>query len=194
LGIVSLGYKEGRKKPFAFRLTPWGTDFLGLSQAAPQELPAQPARVAPDGTVILSREAGLGDRFQLARIADWVASGPEYHYQVTPSSLGRALGEGIEVERIERFLERLSEGDVPAATVARIRSWAQNYGQVRMRRATILETRTAHLMGELRAHERIRPYLRQALSPTIAVVRDSDWPILIKELYLAGYLPEIIEH
>ena len=48
-------------------------------------------------------------------------------------------------------------------------------------------------MAELRAHERIRGYLRQALSGTIALVRESDWDLLVQELHRAGYLPEIWE-
>lgn len=193
LGLISLGFREGWKKPSSFRLTPWGTAFLGLSDVSPEELPPQPARVAPDGTVTLAREFSLHDRFQLSRIAEWVASGPEYVYVITPAALGRALSANIQVEMVERFLQRISEGSVPAAAVARLRSWAEYYGHVRLRHATILETRTPQLMSELRAHERIKGYLRQALSPTIVLVRDRDWAPLIKELHLAGYLPEIIE-
>jgi hypothetical protein len=193
LGVVSLGYKEGWEKPSAFRITPWGGAFLGFTQPAPEGLPSHPALVAPDGTVTLAREAPLSDRFQLARIADWRASGAAYVYALTPTSLGRALSAGIEVERIERFLARISEGSVPAAAILRLRSWAERYGRVRLRRVVILETRTPQLMAELRAHERIRGYLRQAISPTVALVRESDWDLLLQELHRAGYLPEIVE-
>jgi hypothetical protein len=194
LGIVSLGYKEGWEKPSAFRITPWGAAFLHLPHAPLQDLPLQPALVAPDGTVTLSREMPLSDRFQLERIADWRASGSEYVYAITPASLGRALSAGIKVEQIERFLQRISVDSVPAAATIRLKSWADRYGQVRLRRVAILETRTLQAMSELRAHERIRGYLRQALSPTMALVRESDWALLTQELYRAGYLPEIIEH
>jgi len=193
LGMISLGYREGWRKPSAFRLTPWGAEFLGLSHTSLEELPPQPARIAPGGLVTLVRETSLHDRFQLARIADWRASGSEYRYAITPASIGRALSEGIKVDVVKRFLRRISDDNVPAAAVARIRSWTERYGHVRLRKATILETRTPQLMSELRAHGRIQGYLRQALSPTIAVVRDSDWAPLIKELHLADYLPEIIE-
>ena len=193
LGIVSLGNREGWKKPSVFRLTPWGNAFLGLSDASPEELPPQPARISPDGVVTLAREASLRDRFQLGRIADWRASGPEYVYAITPASLGRALGNDIQAEMVERFLQRISAGDVPEEALSRIQSWAGHYGQVSLRRATILETRTPQLMTELRAHERIHGYLRELLSPTIALVRGTDWAPLIAELHTAGYLPKIIE-
>jgi hypothetical protein len=193
LGIVSLGYKEGWKKPSAFRITPWGAAFLHLPHASPQDLPLQPALIAPDDTVTLPREAPLSDRFQLERIADWRASGPEYMYAITPVSLGRALSAGIKVEQIERYLQRISEDSVPAAAIIRLKSWADRYGQVRLRHVAILETRTPQVMSELRAHERVRGYLRQVLSPTMALVRESDWTLLTQELYRAGYLPEIIE-
>jgi hypothetical protein len=193
LGVVSLGYKEGWEKPSAFQITPWGGALLGLAHAVLEDLPSHPALVAPDGTVTLAREAPLSDRFQLARIADWRASGATYAYAITPTSLGRALSAGIEVERIERFLARISEGSVPAAAVLRLRSWAERYGRVRLRRVVILETRTPQLMAELRAQERIRGYLRQAVSPTVTLVRESDWDLLLQELHRAGYLPEILE-
>jgi hypothetical protein len=48
-------------------------------------------------------------------------------------------------------------------------------------------------MAELRAQERIRGYLRQAVSPTVTLVRESDWDLLLQELHRAGYLPEILE-
>jgi hypothetical protein len=107
--------------------------------------------------------------------------------------MGKALSEGIEIGQIEHFLRRVSMDSVPAAAIGRIRNWAGQYGHVRLRRAALLEARSAGVMSELRAHERIRGYLRQSLSPTVALVRESDWEILTKELYRAGYLPEIID-
>jgi len=193
LGIVSLGYKEGWKKPSAFRLSPWGEAFLGVSYSTPEDLPTYPASVSPEGVVRIPRESPLNRRFQLARIAEWRSSGAEYVYAITPASLGQALGAGLSVDMIERFLARISGDSVPAAAIARLRSLSASYGQVRLQRATILETRTPQLMSELRSHERIRVYLRHALSPTLAVVRDSDWSALIDELHRAGYLPDIVE-
>jgi hypothetical protein len=193
LGVVSLGYKEGWEKPSSFSISPWGAAFLGLADLPTDDLPAHPASISPEGTVTLSREASLNDRFQLARIADWRSSGAEYEYLLTPMSLGRALSAGIEMERIERFLERISGDKAPAAALLRLRGWAERYGRVRLRHVVILETRTAQLMAELRAHERIRGYLRQAVSSTIALVRESDWNLLVQELHRAGYLPEIVD-
>ena len=192
LGIVSCGYKEGWEKPSSFSVSPWGAAFLDLAGAPPDDLPSHPASISPEGVVTLSREAPLNDRFQLARVAEWRSSGAEYVYALTPMALGRALSVGIEVERIERFLLRISDGNAPAAALVRLCDWAGRYGRVRLRRVAILETRTPQLMAELRAHERIRGYLRQAVSPTITLVRESDWNLLIQELHRAGYLPEIL--
>ncbi|MBN1584146.1 MAG: helicase-associated domain-containing protein [Anaerolineae bacterium] len=194
LGMVSLGYQEGWNKPTAIRLTPWGLAFLGQSDVDIGELPAHPAQVTPEGWVTLPRQASLYDRFQLARIADWRASKPDYVYEITPESLRRAFGTQIQVEMVERFLSRIAQEDVPAATIARLRAWANRYGHVRLRKAVILETRTQKTMLDLQAHDRIRPYLRQSFTPTTVLVRESDWDILIQELERAGYLPEIINH
>jgi hypothetical protein len=193
LGAVSLGYREGWEKASAFRLTPSGVAFLRGLRPPSVDPPTGTAHVAPDATIALPRTASLSDRFQLARIAEWRASGPEYAYAITPASLGHALSAGVELARIERFLARISENQVPAAALARLRAWANRYGDVQMRHVAVLETRSAQVMAELRAQERIRAYLRQALSPTMAVVRASDWDALIQELHRAGYLPEITE-
>ena len=193
LGAISLGYREGWEKATAFRITPWAAAFLGQPHPPLDEPLPQAARVAPDATVTLPRTASLSDRFQLGRIAEWRASGDEYVYLITPTSLGQALSAGIEVTRIERFLTRISEGGVPAAALARLRAWASRYGDVRMHHVAVLETRSAQVMAELRAHDRIHAYLRQALSPTLAVVRKADWEALIQELHRAGYLPEIAD-
>ena len=77
--------------------------------------------------------------------------------------------------------------------MARISGWAGQHGHVRLRHAAILETRNAQVMHQLCAHERIRAYLRQPLSPTVALVRESDWETLVQELHRAGYLPEILD-
>jgi hypothetical protein len=193
LGIVSLGYKEGWEKASSWRLTPWGAAFLDQEHAPLTELPHQPARISSDGTVYLAREAPLVDRFQLARIGEWRASGDEYAYTITAPSLARSLGAGIGVERIERFLARISDDLVPSALLVRLRGWAARYGQVSLHRVVVLETRSAQVMSQLRRHERIRGYLRRVLSPTTCMVRESDWPRLSEELYRAGYLPDITD-
>jgi hypothetical protein len=193
LGAVSLGYREGWEKASAFRITPSGMAFLNGLRPPAEESTAEAAHIAPHATITLPREASLSDRFQLARVAEWRASGPQYTYAITPASLGHALSAGIELARIERFLARISGNEIPAAALARLRAWASRYGDVQLRHVTVLETRSAQVMAELRAHQRIHAYLRQALSPTMAVVRGADWDILIQELHRAGYLPEITE-
>ncbi len=193
LGVVSLGFKEGWSKPSAFRLTPWGRSFLGRGERAP-ERPQRPASITPQGQITLPRTASLFDRFQLARIAEWRASGADYVFEITAEALRRAFGTNIQAEMVENFVTRLCQGQTPAAAIARIRNWANRYGQVRLRRVIILETRTQKTMLDLQAHDRIRGYLRQLLSPTQALIRERDWEIVIRELERAGYLPEIVEH
>lgn len=194
LGIISLGYREGWQKPTAIRLTAWGTAFLGLTEPSETQLPEQPAQISPEGRITLSREASLYDRFQLARISEWRASKPDYAFEITSEALRRAFGENIQVDMVENFLSRIGQGQLPAATVARIRALASRYGHVRLRRTAILETRTPKTMLDLNAHERIRPYLRQQINPTAVLVRESDWDLLIQALEQAGYLPEIVDH
>ncbi len=193
LGILSIGYRANQPKPVAFQIGPWGAAFLGREPTLPEMPAPTPAQIDANGRIRLSRRAPLFDRFQLARFAEWQSSSQDYEYLITPTAMRRALSEKISPDSLEQFLQRISQHNVPAGIVAAMRGWAARYGLVRLRQAAILETRRPHVMQELRSHERISAFLRQSLSPTMSLVRLSDWDSLVQELERAGYLPDILE-
>ena len=189
LGVTALGFERQGAAPAAFRLTPGGALFLGLTDQA-AETPAMPSMaVDADLTVRALAGGNLYDRFQLARIAEWQASGEVFIYQITRASLSRALGQGIRLDQVLTFLRRVTGDRLSPRAAKALRGWAGRYGEVRLIRAVVLETEKATTMQELRAHPAISPLLGEPLSPTRTLVPERNWGKVLTMLQQAGYLP-----
>ena len=186
LGGTSLGYDaEGTLR--SFMITPWGVAFLGLPGEMPAEAALQPMVVQPDFTIIAPAGGSLYDRFQLERIATWQSSGDPYVYRITRDSLARGVRQGIKIEMILAFLKRVSDGKVPGNVVSALRNWDKKRGQVRLRKALLLQVESELTMEELSTSPQTRAYLREIISPKAAIVAPEDWPKLLNELRKLGY-------
>jgi DNA-directed RNA polymerase subunit F len=188
LGFTSLGYDETIR---SFLITPWGAAFLGLPGEVPAEAAPPPMVVQPDFTIIAPASGSLYDRFQLERIAAWQSSGENYVYRITRDSLARGLRQGIKIEMILAFLKRVSGGKVPRNVVSALRNWDKRRGQIRLRKALLLQVERELTMEELSASPQTRAYLREIISPKAAIVAQEDWPKLLDELRKLGYVPKV---
>lgn len=189
LGVTALGFESREAAPTAFRLTAGGAFFLGLAAQAPEAPTLPPITVDADLTARAPAGGSLYDRFQLARIAEWQASGEVFVYRITPASLGRALGQDIRLNQVMAFLKRVTGDQLPPQAIETLRGRAGRYGEVRLIRAAVLETKTAAVMRELRAHQAIGPLLGEALSPTRTLVAEQNWRQVLALLRQTGYLP-----
>ncbi len=189
LGATALGLEGRETTPIAFRLTPGGAFFLGLTDQAPEAPELPPMTLDADLTVRALAGGNLFDRFQLARIAEWQASGQVFVYRLSQASLAQALSQGIRLEQVLAFLKRVTGDRLPPQASQTLHAWSGRYGQVRLTRAALLETETPALMRELRAHLAIGPLLGEALTPQRALVAERNWHKLLALLQQAGYLP-----
>lgn len=189
LGVTALGFEREGQPATAFRLTPGGAAFLGLSDSPPETSALPPMRMSADLTVRAIAGGDLYDRFQLARIAEWQSSGDLFVYRVTQTSLVRALNQGIRLDQILTFLRRVSGDQLPAHAAETLQHWAGQHRPIRLTRAAVLEVHTPALMRELRTHPAIGPLLGEPLSPTRALVAERHWKELHALLQEAGYLP-----
>jgi len=186
LEITSLGYDaEGNVR--SFLITSWGAAFLGLPGEMPVEASPPPMIVQPDFTIVAPAGGSLYDRFQLERVAAWQSSGDSYVYRLTRHSLARGLRQGIEIEMVLAFLKRASGGKVPRSVVAALRNWDKRRGQIRLRRALLLQVESELTMEELSSSSQTRAYLREIISPKVAIITREDWPKLLDELRKLGY-------
>jgi hypothetical protein len=197
LGVTSLGYNaEGVLN--SFLITAWGVAFpstglragLGLPGEMPVEAAPPPMVVHPDFTIIAPASGSLYDRFQLERVAAWQSSGDAYVYRLTQGSLTSGTRQGIEIEKVLAFLTRVSGDKIPKNVVSALRNWDKRRGQVRLRRALLLQVGSEATMKELSTSPHTKSYLQEIISPKAAIVAQEDWPKLLDELHKLGYLPE----
>jgi hypothetical protein len=146
--------------------------------------------VQADGQVQVSASRRY-DRFQLARVAEWVASGETYTYRITPSSLERAKAQRITPERIIEFLQRTSESPVPESLAGALRRWGTRGTEAWAQQAVVLRVARPELLDQLTELPRMRKYIRETVSSTMALVALRDWPELLNALLEMGILPEL---
>ena len=189
LGLTELG-AIARDGPLAvFRLTTAGGASLGQAEPSP-EPESTPMMLRPDFTV-LAPPAGRYERFQLARVADWVRAGDVYTYRLTPTSLERARQQGIPVTRVLEFLSRVTRAPVPRFVEAALTRWEALGTEVRLERALLLRISSEKLMAQVASSPRTRHLIAEQIGPTTAVVRKRDWPSLVARLGEMGLLPEV---
>jgi hypothetical protein len=173
----------------AFRLTAYGAALLGLAgwPEAPENAPldVQSGGLVRAAAGEASAPASGYDRFQLARISDWLppelaaggsASGAfVYPYRMTPPSLARAARKGISPGRIIAFLERAAAGQQALPTlVAALRRWELNGVEASLREMVVLRLASAELLETLRKTPGVAVFLGQEIGPAAVEVRRAD--------------------
>jgi hypothetical protein len=201
LGLVDL---DAGPIPAAFRLTSAGAAFLGMVS---EECEPEPASLSlrPDFTVLVPC-ARRYERFQLARIADWVSSptitaqGAEslFIYRLTPASLARARQQGIPIARVLEFLSSTIEFATPDASVPRfveaaLTRWDARGSEAQLECVVLLRLCSEELMAQAMSSPPIRRLIREQLGPTSASVHRSDWPRLVSLLGELGLLTDVID-
>jgi hypothetical protein len=190
LGLVDVGAATLDGLPSAFRLTLAGVAFLGLAEPPPEPEPA-PLTLRSDFTVLAPAPRRY-ERFQLARVADWVHTGDPFVYRLTPTSLERARQQGIPVTRVLEFLGRTTDTPVPRFVEAALTRWEACGTEVRLERAVLLRLASEELMTRVTSSPPIRRLIREQIGPTAALVHGQDWPRLIPALGEMGLLPDIV--
>lgn len=200
LGLVNLGSSSPGVPFTAFRLTLIGAVFLGLI-APPPEPALAPLTLRHDFSVIVP-PARRYDRFQLARVADWVSSplvggveGGEllFTYRLTPVSLDRARQQGIFVARVLEFLEQAIDAAVPRSIEAALTRWDARGAEARLERMVVLRLASEELMAQVLASPPARRLIREQIGPAAALVREKDWPRLVAALGDIGLVPDVID-
>jgi hypothetical protein len=188
-GLVDLGRDEGAQSPTAFRLTQSGAALLGVAEPPSTAEPSS-GRLR-SGFRVAVPAARRYERFQLARVADWLQSGAPFVYRLTPSSLERARQQGISITRVLEFLGDLIEAPVPRSVEAALTRWAARGAEVRLERAIILKISSEDLMNQVVSSPPIGRLIRERIGPTSALVHEQDWEQFVGALGEMGLLPEI---
>jgi hypothetical protein len=192
VGVVDVGYDE-KDQPTCFRVTKQGEDLLANHVTADTEQPdasEKPmASISDDLTVTISLEDTLYERYQLERLAAWQSQDNVATYRVTLESLWNSQNAGIRMEQIVRFLERISQDQVPAAALRALQAWGGKFGRVVMRQTLLLQTADERTMEQLKARPEVRALLGMGLSPTTCLVPAENIQALTAQLKAMGIWP-----
>jgi hypothetical protein len=185
LGVVEAGAGE-------FSVTQLGAALLGLAQAgAPafREV-ATSYLVRADATVSVSASRRY-DRFQLARVADFVSAGDEYVYRLSPTSLARARAQKIGPARIVESLQHASGAELPPPVLTAIRRWSDKGVEATIERAIVLHVKSPAILRALQSSPKTRGLIGPALGPTAARIEEKHWRRLRGALAEMGLLADV---
>lgn len=190
LGVSKVGKSDPRITPDLFQITPAGQQFLART---PPNLTAAPSpvrlRVDDKFQVWVPVQASLYDRFQLARFAQFdQRTERRTIYQMTRSSLNRALKNGVTPEQIQAFLTRVTNNQIPLRVVERLRAWGTRYGGAKIEQATLLRLQNEQMVSELQQHPEVGPLLGEMIGPTTIVLPAKTVAKVRQLLYKMGYL------
>lgn len=197
LSIVDLGAPSCEGASTVFRLTSAGAALIGLAEPPPEPEPA-PLTLCPDFTV-LAPSSQNHERFQLARVADWMATprveetggAAQFAYRLTPTSLERARQQGIPVSRVLEFLGRAIKAPVPRFLEDALTRWETRGAEARLEHGMLLRLSSEKLMAQASASPSARRLIQEQIGPTTALVRERDWPRLVVALGEMGILPDV---
>lgn len=189
LGLVDLGSDESEQAPNAFRLSRHGAAFLDLTDP-PSPSPAPPPRLRPGFRVSIPADHRY-ERFQLARVAEWMETGDRFAYRMTPTSLERARQQDISIARVLEFLQEITEAPLPRSVEEALRRWDAHGTEASLEYAVLLRLSDAEMMDRIISSPRLTRLIKERIGPTAALVRQQDWPQLVIRLGEMGVLPQV---
>ncbi len=175
--------------PGALTLTKTGAALLGKSEA-PEERGDARFEVDADGVVRVGNVRRL-DRFQLARVADWVRTeNSVWLFHITPASLERAKRQHISVERVIHFFEESTGQPAPELLAQALQRWGERGAEVWANQVVMLRVARPQLLEQLMSQPATRRLIREPISSTVASVLPEHWPALRQALLEMGVLVE----
>ncbi len=211
LGYVDLaaGEKDGEVKSFLIKENPVpersdrqgaqskdGVDenrssTAGFTSVQPSAQRLSSIIVSSSGLMTVERYAPRAVRYQLSRFGDWVESkNPnEFKYQVTTTSLERALAQGLKTSHLVALLAKFSETKIPPSLGKALRRWEVNGTEARVKQISILRLSKPEDLEALRKSKAGR-FLGMVLNPTTVEIREGASQKVMAALIEMGILME----
>lgn len=174
-----------------FRLTPILSAFVGRSEWSLPEK-QKPIALQPDGTLVVHRAVNRFDRFQAARIGEWLPPKEKetYEYRLSGSSLQAASAQGITAKHVLAFLRRACEQPAPQSVIDAVERWGRNGIEARASRSTILRVGSAELLDLLRRSPKTKHYLGETIGGLMVEVKN--WEKLREGMMELGIVGEFV--
>lgn len=162
----------------------------GVSPAAPADEAAltRPFAVNTDGAIVVAPRLRF-DRFQLARVADWLETQRgAFVYHLTPRSLKRAGDQGIKPGRVAEFLLEKGGAPLPDSVTRAIARWVERGAELRLEGALLLRARDTAALDAALKIEIVRRALIERPAPTLALIRARDARAVRSAIAASGLL------
>lgn len=180
----------------AVRLTPVGRTYLdavfgGGEACFDGLLPEDESSfiVAPNFEVVAPFTLHPRTLLELGTLADLAKADQALVFQITRTSVYRALKAGMDGETVLAVLEKGSQHPLPENVQASIREWAAAYGRVWLARFHLLRCTDAETAARLKVLPRLQPYLAGELTPRDLILRECDPAAVYEVLEREGFLP-----
>lgn len=172
LGLVETGINTSDPDTVtSIRLLP----AIALLESAPSEDKADGEPVASlvksNGEIIVPEGTRAHTRYQVARLAQWESHDHRgYHYQITPSSLERAIQQGLELRHILSILTMAAVDTIPPSLSTALKRWDAQGQEARMEQVLIVRVTHPDILDALRDARATSRYIIERLSPTTAII------------------------
>jgi len=141
--------------------------------------------------LVAPTRANLGTLLEAERYLVLRERGRPSRYHLIQSHVAAALGGGGSVAECRRLLRKLTQAPLPDTVEDRLAAWEQRFGAVAVRPAVLVEARSPTELDEAITDERVRPFVRARLGPTVAEVAAADVLELAAALREGGHLPRV---
>ncbi len=196
LGFLDLGYPAETSNieplpPSSFRSSAWAGDLVNLIPPATlRQVPARPAAVRSDGSIIISKGASRSARYLIARFCDWEGlKHEEYRYRLSPKSLKRANLQGLKIQHLINILN-MSQASISPKLIYALNDWETNGIAVKMQKVVVLRLKDPELLVKIR-NSKVNRFLGEPLGPTAIIVRDNAWKKVVDAISEMGFLADI---
>jgi hypothetical protein len=181
LGQVDLATPEEGAEPTAFRV---------ISEKLKGRSEDGKLVVRSNGGIVVPRFAPRTVRYLVARFCEWNESKPdEYRYAITPSSLKKAIEQGLKVEHLLSLLAKHTAGGIPPVLVKALKRWEANGTEARVQTQVVLRVSRPEVLEELRRSKGGR-FLGELLGPTTVVIKEGAQSKVLAALAELGLLAE----
>lgn len=179
LGLVDLGSASEETPVESFRMSSARDSLYDEDHRLHITQPDSKITILPNCELIVPRGADRVTRYQIARISEWEAPDRAgHHFRLTPGALETAAAQGLNPNQILLLLERAISDELPPSVVRAVERWSESGTEAQLRRALLLHVEQAEILDTLSSQKSTSGFLAQILTPTVAVIRESDWPAL----------------
>jgi hypothetical protein len=141
--------------------------------------------------LVAPARVALGTLLQLEPYLVLTERGRRSRYHLHQAHLAAALASGGSIAECRALLGRLTQGPLPTTVDEHLGTWERRFGALTVRPAVLLEAQTAEELSQVLSDERIRPFTRARLSPSVAEVAAADALQLALALRESGHLPRV---